>query len=77
MQIYFSRQSNGDTSMQMQELVQLHDKDKWWRDFDTKKGMDATSMQMQTLRGFMIRTIGVATLQRQVWNTFMQKQVLA
>ena len=64
MQIYFSRQSNGDTSMQMQELVQLHDKDKWWRDFDAKTGMDATSMQMQTLRGFMIRTIGVATLQR-------------
>ena len=63
--------------MQMQELAQLHDKDKWWRDFDAKKGMDATSMQMQTLRSFMIRTIGVAMLQRQVWNTFMQKQVLA
>ena len=26
---------------------------------------------------FMIRTIGMAALQRQVWNTFMQKQVLA
>ena len=63
--------------MQLQELAQLHDKDKWWHDFGTKKDMDAASMQMQTLRGFMIRTIGVATLQRQVWNTFMQKQVLA
>ena len=55
--------------MQMQELAQLH--------FDAKKGMDATLMQMQTLRGFMIRTIGMGALQRQVWNTFMQKQVLA
>ena len=63
--------------MQMQELVQLHDKDKWWCDFNAKKDMDAVLMQMQALRGFMIRTIGVATLQRQVWNTFMQKQVLA
>ena len=63
--------------MQLQELAQLHDKDKWWHDFGTKKDMDVASMQMQTLRGFMIRTIGVATLQRQVWNTFMQKQVLA
>ena len=63
--------------MQLQELAQLHDKDKWWHDFSTKKDMDVASMQMQTLRGFMIRTIGVATLQRQVWNTFMQKQVLA
>ena len=63
--------------MQMQELAQLHDKDKWWRDFKTGKYMDATLMQMQTLHGFMIRTIGVANLQRQVWNTFMQKQVLA
>ena len=64
MQICFSEQSNGDASMQMQELAQLLDKDKWWRDFNAKKGMDATSMQMQTLCGFMIRTIGVATLQR-------------
>ena len=63
--------------MQMQELAQLHDKDKWWHDFDAKKYMDATSLQMQTLRGFIIITIGVATLQRQVWNMFMQKQVLA
>ena len=31
MQICFSRQSNGDASMQMQELAQLH--------FDAKKGM--------------------------------------
>ena len=63
--------------MQMQELAKLQNKDKWWREFNAKKGMDATSMQMQTLRSFMIRTIGVAMLQRQVWNTFMQKQVLA
>ena len=63
--------------MQMQELAQLHDKDKWWHDFDAKKYMDATSLQMQTLCSFIIRTIGVATLQRQVWNMFMQKQVLA
>ena len=28
-QIFFSRQSNGDASMQMQELTQFHNKDKW------------------------------------------------
>ena len=63
--------------MQKQELAQLHDKDKWWCDFDAKKYMDAASLQMQTLCGFIIGTIGVATLQRQVWDKFMQKQLLA
>ena len=63
--------------MQMQELAQLHDKDKWWRNFYAKKDMDAALMEMQTLCGFMIRITCVAMLQRQVWNTFMQKQVLA
>ena len=70
----FSRQSNGDASMQMQVLVQLHDKDKWWHDFDVKKNMDATSLWRQVLiwlqykdkcwRGFMVKTLDVATLQR-------------
>ena len=63
--------------MQMQELAHLHDKDKQWHDFNAKENVDATSMQMQTLHSIMIRKIGVATLQRQIWNTFMQKQVLA
>ena len=48
--------------MQMQELAHLHDKDKQSHDFDAKENVDATSMQMQTLHSFMIRTIGVATL---------------
>ena len=38
--------------MQMQELAQLHDKDKWWRNFKTGKYMDATLMQMQELAQF-------------------------
>ena len=70
----FNRQSNGDASMQMQVLAQLHDKDKWWYDFDAKKNMDPTSFQRQVLiwlrykdkcwGGFMVKTLDLDMLQR-------------
>ena len=41
--------------MQMQELTQFHNKDKWWRNFMANMNIGMTSVQMKCRSSFMAK----------------------